>query len=117
MATWANGMNSMDGTDGVIAERGDPMPGHNVSENGTPASVRGRVRVDGKFFARDGQRLRVQGVTYGPFAPGADGLPFPTLETVDEDFARMRAASINAIRTYHVPPEWFLSRADEQAID
>src|SRR5262249_62321311 len=39
----------------------------------------GRVRpvVDGKFLTRGGQRLRVRGVTYGPFAPTADGEPFP----------------------------------------
>ena len=46
------------------------------------ARVRCRVRVDGKFFARGGQRLRVQGVTYGPFAPDADGEPFPAPERV-----------------------------------
>ena len=30
-----------------------------------------------------------------------------------DDFALMRAAGINAIRTYHVPPEWLLDLADE----
>ena len=30
----------------------------------------GPVRVDGKQLARGGRRLRVQGVTYGPFPPG-----------------------------------------------
>jgi hypothetical protein len=28
----------------------------------------------------------------------------------------MRAAGINSVRTYHVPPEWLLYRADEQGI-
>jgi GT2 family glycosyltransferase len=72
--------------------------------------------VDGKFFTRGGQRLRVQGVTYGPFAPNAGGLPFPEPGRVADDFNRMRVAEINSVRTYHVPPEWLLDLADEQQI-
>jgi GT2 family glycosyltransferase len=55
-------------------------------------------------------------VTYGPFAPGADGQPFPDPGTVQQDFARMRASGINAIRTYHVAPGWLLDGAGEQGI-
>jgi GT2 family glycosyltransferase len=79
-------------------------------------SLSGRVRVDGKLFARDGQRLRVCGVTYGPFAPNGEGEPFPEPERVREDFSGMRAASVNAVRTYHLPPEWFLALADEEGM-
>src|SRR5262249_45541637 len=85
-----------------------------VAGDGRPPGVQQRVRVDGKFFARGGQRLRVHGVTYGPFAPDAEGQPFPTWQRVGEDFARMRAAGINAVRTYHVPPEWLLRLADAE---
>jgi GT2 family glycosyltransferase len=76
-----------------------------------------RARVDGKFLARGQQRLRIQGVTYGPFAPNTFGQPFPCPAAVADDFARMRAAHINALRTYHVPPEWLLSEADEQQLN
>jgi GT2 family glycosyltransferase len=69
--------------------------------------------VDGKFFARGRQRLRIRGVTYGPFAPDPEGQPFPAPERVRDDFARMRAIGVNALRTYHVPPEWLLALADE----
>jgi GT2 family glycosyltransferase len=75
-----------------------------------------RVRVDGKFFARRGSRFRIQGVTYGPFAPDPKGQPFPAPRRVCDDFARMRAVGINSVRTYHVPPEWFLEMADKQAM-
>jgi O-antigen biosynthesis protein len=75
-----------------------------------------RVRVEGKLFARGGRRLRVRGVTYGPFAPDARGEPFPAPGQVRADFAGMRDAGINAVRTYHVPPEWFLSLADEEGL-
>jgi len=72
-----------------------------------------RVRVDGKRLTRDGRGFRVQGVTYGPFAPGPDGLQFPSPARAANDFARMRAAEVNALRTYHVPPAWFLELAGE----
>jgi O-antigen biosynthesis protein len=84
--------------------------------NGPPPGAQQRVRVEGKFFARGGQRLRVHGVTYGPFAPDADGQPFPAPPLVREDFARMGAAGINSVRTYHVPPEWLLDLADESGM-
>jgi hypothetical protein len=70
------------------------------------------VRLDGKQFARGGRRLRVQGVTYGPFPPGADGHQFPSPERVADDFAGMAEVGVNAVRTYHVPPEWFFRLAD-----
>src|SRR5262245_15687821 len=80
------------------------------------AVARPRVRVDGKLLARGGRRLRVRGVTYGPFAPGAGGEPFPTPDRVREDLAQMQAVGINSVRTYHLPPEWFLRLADEQGL-
>src|SRR5262249_5116928 len=75
-----------------------------------------RVRVDGKFFARDARRPRVQGVPSGPFAPNPEGEPFPVPERVTVDFAFMQATGINAVRTYHVPPDWFLNQADEHGM-
>src|SRR5882672_1257294 len=87
-----------------------------VRRNGTPLGTRSRPRVDGKFFSCGERRLRIQGVSYGPFAANPDGEPFPEPDRVGDDFARMRAAGINSIRTYHVPPDWLLDRADEQGI-
>jgi GT2 family glycosyltransferase len=75
-----------------------------------------RVRVDGKRFARGGERFRVQGITYGPFAPNGKGEPFPEPERTRADFAAMRAAGVNAVRTYHLPPEWFLALAGEEGL-
>jgi GT2 family glycosyltransferase len=73
-------------------------------------------RVDGKQFLHGDNRFRVHGVTYGPFAPGADGHQFPSPDIVAEDFARMGDVGVTAIRTYHVPPEWFLRIADEAGL-
>jgi GT2 family glycosyltransferase len=81
-----------------------------------PAAFPARVRLDGKFFARGGRRLRLQGVTYGPFAPDANGQPFPGPDQVRDDFALMGAIGINSIRVYHLPPEWVFHLADRAAI-
>jgi glycosyltransferase involved in cell wall biosynthesis len=70
--------------------------------------------VDGQAFALGGQRLCIQGVTYGPFAANAAGEPLPEPNRVGEDFDQMRDAGVNAIRTYHVPPDWLLDLADAQ---
>ena len=48
------------------------------------------IRVDGKFFFAGEQKHFVKGVTYGPFATGHHGAPFPDRDTVDADFAQMR---------------------------
>jgi GT2 family glycosyltransferase len=77
-------------------------------------TLQGRMRVAGKSLARHGATFRVRGVTYGPFTPDAAGQPFPAPGAVANDLTLMRGAGINAIRTYHVPPEWLLSLADEQ---
>jgi GT2 family glycosyltransferase len=73
-----------------------------------------RLSVDGKFFARGSQHLRINGVTYGPFALNAKREPFPAPQRVIADFALMQAIGINAIRTYHLPPDWLLDLADAQ---
>ena len=83
---------------------------------GLTSGTRGRVRVEGKSFVLGGRKVRIRGVTYGPFEPGADGQPFPGPGRTAEDFALMHAAGISAIRTYHVPSEWLLELADEHAI-
>ena len=72
--------------------------------------------MDGKFFARGRQRVRIQGVTYGPFAANARGEPFPTPERIRQDLAGMRAARINTLRTYHPPPDWLLRLAEDQGL-
>jgi len=67
--------------------------------------------VDGKFLAVGGSRLWVAGVTYGTFAPDAEGDGFGSRASVEADFASMSANGINAVRTYAVPPRWLLDAA------
>jgi GT2 family glycosyltransferase len=75
-----------------------------------------RAIVDGRAFATGGQRLSLQGVTYGPFAVNSSGDPLPEASQGAADLDRMRDAGVNAVRTYHVPPGWLLELADERDI-
>src|SRR5262245_29765809 len=104
----------------AIADPHVGRAGRSILPNSPATVLEHRIRVDGRLFARParagipGERFRVQGVTYGPFAPNEAGEPFPDAARVREDFIRMRDIGINSVRTYHVPPEWFFRAADEQ---
>jgi glycosyltransferase involved in cell wall biosynthesis len=72
-----------------------------------------RVCVDGKFLSIAGRRFTVRGVTYGTFAPRADGALFPETEQIRADLTMMRAAGFNTVRTYTAPPDDLLNIAAE----
>jgi O-antigen biosynthesis protein len=69
------------------------------------------VVVDGKFFRAGGRKFFPRGVTYGPFAPNADGEPFASIGQTRSDFARLVELGANLLRVYHVPPGWLLDMA------
>jgi len=87
-----------------------------TNNNPRPSPPNERVRVDGKFFRVGAEKFYPKGVTYGPFAPGADGNPFPPPEQVARDFALIRRLNANCVRVYHVPPLWLLDRAHEHGL-
>ena len=70
----------------------------------SPAGLRLRPSVRGKFIWVGEEKFYVRGVTYGPFRPNPDGIPYPSPNVVDADFAQIAATGFNAIRTYDVPP-------------
>ena len=72
-----------------------------------------RVLSDGKFFRVGAKKFCPKGVTYGPFKPDASGCTFPTPEQVKKDFDLIVKLNANCIRTYHVPPRWFLDLAHQ----
>lgn len=59
--------------------------------------------MDGKFFSKRGERFPFRGVTYGTFAPGADGSRFPETDRVKLDFAQMCRHDFTVVRTYTEP--------------
>jgi glycosyltransferase involved in cell wall biosynthesis len=74
------------------------------------------IRIRAKFFYEGERKFFLKGVTYGPFAPDAEGHFVGTVEKARTDFALMRELGINVIRIYHVPPRWLLDTAAEFAL-
>ena len=72
-----------------------------------------RVIVDGKFFRAGAQQFLVKGITYGPFAPDADGGTFASRDQTRRDFEQIRQLNANVVRVYYPPPAWFLDAAAE----
>ena len=70
-------------------------------------AVTDRVRRDGKSFRSGANKFYIKGVTYGPFAPDADGRHFASIEQTRRDFAQIRNLAANCIRIYYIPPAGF----------
>ncbi|HZN37839.1 MAG TPA: glycosyltransferase [Planctomycetota bacterium] len=92
------------------------MPGNPLPQIHVPLAAGGQssiapVRVHGKWLQAGDQRYTVRGVTYGPFrCDNAEG-GFPDGRVVARDFAAMRDAGLNSLRTYTIPPRWLLDLA------
>jgi glycosyltransferase involved in cell wall biosynthesis len=79
-------------------------------------SAEARPQVRGKFLFTGSRKLYLRGATYGTFAPGLDGYPYPDPHVVSADFAAMAAAGLNSVRTYTVPPTWLLDLARQHGL-
>ena len=76
-----------------------------------PASASAeRPRAHGKYVFVGDRKFYVRGVTYGPFRSDGSGNEFHLAQAV-RDFREMSACGVNAVRTYTVPPRWFLDVA------
>ena len=67
-----------------------------------------RITVRSKFFFEGEKKFFVKGVTYGPFAPDAEGFQFGPREQAAKDLAAIRESGANLVRIYTNPPRWFL---------
>ncbi len=81
-----------------------------------PALSDHRPEARGKFLFAGGEKLLLRGVTYGTFAPGPDGEPYPDDDTIQRDFAAMASLGINAVRTYTPPPARLLKAARDHGL-
>ena len=70
-----------------------------------------RVAIDGKFLRAGTERFLIKGVTYGTFAPDADGYQFPAIARITEDFRLMAELGINTVRVYTPPRRDLLDAA------
>ncbi|MEX0744619.1 MAG: glycosyltransferase, partial [Phycisphaeraceae bacterium] len=81
-----------------------------------PAGAMVRPQVRGRFLFVGDEKLYLHGVTYGTFRPNESGDEYPPADRVNADFAQMAAHGINALRTYTVPPRWFLDLAERHGL-
>lgn len=90
-----------------------PHPSHppDPPPDPRPAPGSDHPRAEGKHLWVGDDKLWVRGVTYGPFRPGPAGDPFPEPPILEQDFQRMRAHGINAVRTYDAPSSRVLDAA------
>src|SRR5262249_39200446 len=88
------------------------VPVHPIALAAPAARERGseRARAAGKWLWLGAQRYLPRGVTYGPFRC-ATGSGLPARDVAQRDFAAMAAAGVDSLRTYTVPPVWFLDDA------
>ncbi len=75
-----------------------------------------RVATDGKFLRVGNERYLVKGVTYGTFAPDAQGYQFPSPQQIAEDFRLMAELGINTVRTYTAPGRELLDEAGRHGL-
>ena len=103
---------AVDARAGTDASRPRDRPdAHPESSAMTTSASQTRAAVDGKFLSVGGGRFLVKGVAYGTFAPDAAGRQFPGAAIIADDFARMREAGLNTVRTYTTPDPDLLDEA------
>jgi len=99
-----------------VEAAGDADPLAGAAATATRPAAGAAWRVEGKSLVRGTARRAPRGVTYGPFPANAAGEPFPEARQVTADFVAMRGCGVDAVRTYCVPPAWFLALAEEHGI-
>ncbi len=68
-----------------------------------------RLETDGKFFRRDGRRLWLKTVTYGPF-------PLDKEPTLAAELTKIRDAGFDSIRVFTLPDATFLDEAERAGL-
>ena len=82
-----------------------------VAPRFTPLSLSEKVALQGRFFFLNDEKFFLKGVTYGPFSPSREGVPFPEAARVETDFTLMAELGANCLRTFTPPPDWLLDIA------
>jgi GT2 family glycosyltransferase/DNA-binding beta-propeller fold protein YncE len=72
--------------------------------------------TEGKFLRAGDDRFLVKGVTYGTFAPDAQGYQFPSLQQAAADFRQMASLGVNTVRTYTPPRRELLDAAAREGL-
>lgn len=87
-----------------------PMPSYSEPDL-APLTGSAKVALRGRFFFLGERKFFLKGLTYGPFSPSRNGVPFPNPEVLEIDFQLMTELGANCVRTFTPPPDWLLDRA------
>ncbi len=75
------------------------------------ALIQARLRVSGKFLRVGEEKVRLRGISYGPFRPNATGDPFPEDSRLTCDLEHLWALKFDTVRLYDPPSKHLLSEA------
>lgn len=75
------------------------------------ALIQARLRVSGKFLRVGEEKVRLRGISYGPFRPNAAGAPFPEDSRLTSDLEHLWALKFDTVRLYDPPSDHLLSEA------
>lgn len=65
---------------------------------------RGPLRARGPWLVNEsGDKVILQGITYGPFPPNGEGVPWPEEDQMRADLAYIRGLGFNTLRVYEAP--------------
>jgi GT2 family glycosyltransferase len=95
----------------VLKLRDTSVPAALYGSRCDPVKLSEKVTLNGRFFFANNEKIFLKGVTYGPFSPSRQGVPFPEPARVDLDFALITQLGANCVRTFTPPPAWLLERA------
>ena len=75
------------------------------------ALMQARLRVSGKFLRVGDEKVRLRGISYGPFRPNSAGFPFPEDSRLTSDLEHLSVLKFDTIRLYDSPSDHLLSEA------
>ena len=70
-----------------------------------------RLRVSGKFLRIGDAKVRLRGISYGPFRPNTAGAPFPEDSQLTSDLEHLGTLQFDTIRLYDSPSDHLLKEA------
>lgn len=76
------------------------------------ASQVSRLRVSGKFLRVGDEKVRLRGISYGPFRPNSTGAPFPEDACLTNDLEHLSARQFDTVRLHHPPSSQLLNEAE-----
>jgi hypothetical protein len=75
-----------------------------------------RLRVSGKFLRIGDAKVRLRGISYGPFHPNTAGAPFPEDSQLTSDLEHLGTLQFDTIRLYDPPSDHLLKEAQRLSL-